>query len=253
MPIIRVDHLVGVAVEGSLDLVGMLHEPPVDNRDQVDEDDDAEADGEDKSDGDNSPRSCLTLLAEFFIIIIIVITFPSVGDDHDNNDPKRNESEEEKRGDDPSPRAHLSRSWVSTGKDTRWLRSTLKVSLVGGGVRHKAQSSLRIVVHSVVIHEQRQSHDEEICVALGHQEDTDRPVLLIANVDEVLVRLNGDPLVVKHEVDSGEVGVAAREHVPRVHLVLVILHLLEDLLQEVAEVALWDDQGARSSVEDRVD
>ena len=75
----------------------------------------------------------------------------------------------------------------------------------------------------------------------------------LADVNNVLIWLNTDPFIAKHEVQCWEVIVALRQDITLSKLILVSLHLAVELSQEVGEIVARKDYCTCPCVKNRVD
>jgi len=75
-------------------------------------------------------------------------------------------------------------------------------------VRDESDAVIFIVVNRVVVHVSGKAHDEEGLLTLAKEEDANRSVSRLADVDHVLIRVDTHPIAVEKEIDCRKVIVA---------------------------------------------
>ena len=73
-------------------------------------------------------------------------------------------------------------------------------------------------------------------LACHNQQEALRQVLLVTDVPHILVGLNFNPLVIEHEVETGEVAVAFRDDMALEYFIVIATNVVENLLDEVVKV-----------------
>ena len=105
----------------------------------------------------------------------------------------------------------------------------------------------------VIVHVDRQTHDNKGLLSFAEQENAERPILCLAHINNILIWIHSHPLSIELEVHLWEVIIALSHHIATLEFILVLsVHLFVKLGEKPREVILGQDDGAGAAVEDRV-
>lgn len=115
-------------------------------------------------------------------------------------------------------------------------------------MRYKTNPVIFIVVYSVIVLVDWQTHDEERLISLAEHKRANRLIQILTYVNNVLACVHAYPVIAEEEVDSRQVLIALAYHVAVFKLVLGSRNLGVELLKELWEIVLRKYDLARSCV-----
>jgi len=100
---------------------------------------------------------------------------------------------------------------------------------------HEAKLALFVVVNGIIVHEKRQSHDNEVCFGLLKE----KIAVFFFILNHIVIAANCYPLLAEKKVNVWEIILALCNGVfLGSHLVLVSFCLLKEMFQKVFKVSL---------------
>ena len=108
------------------------------------------------------------------------------------------------------------------------------------------------IVNSVVSLKQRKTHQKEIVIVTKHSDVTRATVARLRNVKQILIRLNLNPMAIKHKVNGTPPRITLRKSDSLINLVLRTARALNDVRNERLIVSLRDKHVRRARVGDSV-
>ena len=100
-------------------------------------------------------------------------------------------------------------------------------------MRYKADPVILIVMNRVIVHVDRQTHNNKRLLSFTEQENAERPVLGLAYINYILIWVHSHPLSIELEVNFWEVIITLGHHIAILELILVFaVHLFVQLGKE---------------------
>ena len=160
--------------------------------------------GDDRPDNDRLCIGIIIILVSS-VFLAVIFTFREL---KNHNDPGGGKSGDEENADYPSPDACWLFGRVTTAESAARLLTRLESIFAGAAVWDKTNPVVGVIMNCVVVHVGWQTHHEERLLSLAEEKRTNRLILILADVYNILIGVDTDPVFAEKEVDGREVFVA---------------------------------------------